>query len=160
MAKTGAWNFEVTLVDEVPLTRNTMALPMPWQAMVDKFEKDGKGEKAAAITVPKDFWIKDRKVPDDDKAAGIAAGRLKASFSGFRQGVEKHRGGLVGWGLTVVEMTDDDGNWTGHRLFIEEQDLEARKEARARAQNAAEKRKADAAKAAKKGTTGTKKRAA
>ena len=88
-------------------------------------------------------------IADDDKAEGIAAGRIKAAFAGYRAGIEKQRKALVPWGVAVGVNKGDDG-WDGHHVYIQPQDLEVRKEAIARAKNMQAKAKKPAKKAAAK----------
>ena len=147
MTSTGAWKFEVTSVDEVPLTRGGGAnsLAIDWNAMVTRYETTG---KPSHIFIPKAYWIKDRLLHDDDKAEGIASSRIKAAFAGYRSGIEKQRKTLVPWGVAVGVNKGDDGGWDGHHVYIQPQDLDVRKEAIQRAKNMQAKAKKPAKKAA------------
>jgi hypothetical protein len=150
-----AWKgFEVVMTTDVPVVRQTQALPFPWAPLAAKFE-DPKRKPAElpSFVVPKQWWIDEQGLTDatvNDKGdkvltADNMAGRIKAAFSTYRAGVEKTRGDLVAYGV-AVEKQNTDGEWAGHRVVLVAQDIEARKEAIKRGQ-------ALAAKAAKaKGT--------
>lgn len=156
--------FEVTMTTDVPVLRTSTSLPLPWDAMVTKFEAPGrKAEELPSILVPKEFWIEVRGIKETDKnedgelilTDDTMAARIKAAFSGYRAGVEKQRDGkLVNWRVAIESQKDDNGNWTGHRVLLVKDDVEAREAAIKRGQALAKKRaattKPKGAKAAKK----------
>lgn len=154
-----AWKgFEVVMTTDVPVVRQTQALPFPWAALAAKYEDPKrKAAELPAFIVPKQWWIDEQGVTEATKnakdepvlTADNMAGRIKASFSTFRAGVEKTRGDLVGYGV-AIEKQVTDGEWTGHRVVLVAQDIEARKEAIKRGQALAAKAKKAAKKPTKK----------
>jgi hypothetical protein len=138
-----AWKgFEVVMTTDVPVVRQTQALPFPWAALSAKYEDPKrKAAELPAFIVPKQWWIDEQGLTDatvnakDEKVltAENMAGRIKAAFSTYRAGVEKTRGDLVGYGVAIEKQTTD-GEWSGHRVVLVAQDIEARKEAIKRGQ--------------------------
>lgn len=160
-----AWKFEITRTTDVPVVRTTQALPLPWQALVADYEaKDRKADEKPNFTLPIAWWLEERGLTADAKnekgelilTQDNMAARIKAAFVSYRSGIEKQRGDLVPWGVVIEPTRDEDGNWSGHRIFLTDADIDARKAAIARGKELAASGKAK--KPAKK--TATKRKAA
>jgi hypothetical protein len=152
--------FEVTMTTDVPVLRTSTSLPLPWDTMVTKFEAKGrKPEELPSIIVPKEFWTDVRGIKETDTneegklilTDDIMAARIKAAFAGYRAGIEKQRdGALVDWRVAIESQKDGNGNWTGHRVLLVKDDVDARKAAIERGQALAAKRAKTAKKPAAK----------